>query len=405
MTVDRHPPLFTRDFILLCLVTLVYFFSFFFFFPTLPFFIKHLGGHETDVGLLIGISSLVSFLVKPLAGRWVDRHGRVQLMSAAIALFACGAVLHVWALSLGLLFFLRVIYGAAIGCFGTASGAYLADIAPPARRGEASSYWGLVSSLAMGIVPPFALGLMSSETLHPIEESLVRTLPGVAQMASWPDNFALLFLTASGFAFMASALSRGLREVHEPVLLVTRRPLYAREALLPTTVQFCVYLTFTSYTTFLPLYARSLGMGNAGFLYSTYALALLSTRVFGASISDRFGRSAAIVPGLCCIIAAYLLFASALSPLFLYIAVSLYGLGTGFAQPGLSAFTIDRLTPDRRGLGMSTFSQGLDLGMGLGGILMGAIATSFGFPIMYVCGSGCAGLGLAIFWWGTRPAR
>src|SRR5215470_14856990 len=315
MTADHHPPLFTRDFILLCLVTLSYFFSFFFFFPTLPFFIKHLGGRETDVGLLIGISSLVSFLIKPLAGRWVDHHGRVLLMSAAIALFACGAVLHIWALSLGFLFFLRVIYGAALGCFGTASGAYLADIAPPARRGEASSYWGLVSSLAMGIVPPFALSLMSSEALHPVEEWLVRTLPGLARMTSWSDNFALLFLTASSFAFLASALSRGMREVHEPALTVTRRPLYAREALLPTAVQFFMYLTFTSYTTFLPLYARSLGMGNAGFLYSTYAVALISTRVLGGSISDRFGRSAVIVPGLCCIIAAYLVFACAPSPL------------------------------------------------------------------------------------------
>jgi MFS family permease len=77
-----------------------------------------------------------------------------------------------------------------------------------------------------------------------------------------------------------------MREIHEPTVTITRLPLYAREALLPTTVQFCMYLTFTSYTTFLPLYARSLGMGNAGFLYSTYALALISTRVFGANISD-----------------------------------------------------------------------------------------------------------------------
>jgi len=89
------PPLFTRDFTLLCLVTLGYFFSFFFFFPTLPFYIKHLGGREADVGLLIGISSLVSFSVKPLAGRWVDRHGRVPVIRAAAGLFACGAVLHV----------------------------------------------------------------------------------------------------------------------------------------------------------------------------------------------------------------------------------------------------------------------------------------------------------------------
>jgi hypothetical protein len=40
-------------------------------------------------------------------------------------------------------------------------------------------------------------------------------------------------------------------------------------------VNMFLYLTFTSYTTFLPLYARTLGMGNAGWLYSTYAIALL----------------------------------------------------------------------------------------------------------------------------------
>lgn len=402
MSTERLPPLFTRDFVLLCLVTLSFFFSFFFFFPTLPFFIQHLGGQEADVGLLIGISSLVAFSIKPFAGRWIDQRGRVWLMSAAAALFVCAAVLHVWTSSLRFLFLLRVVYGIAIGCFTTASGAYLADIAPPARRGEATSYWGLVSSLAMGVVPPLALGLMSSSTLHPVEERLVAVLPGLKQIASWPDNFAFLFFTAAGIALLACILSRGMREAHLPSPSPTRRPLYASEALLPTTVQFCLYLTFTSYTTFLPLYARSLGMGNAGFLYSVYALALISTRVTGARMSDLYGRAAVIIPGLASVIAAFLVFAFAFTPTLLYVGVSLYGLGIGLAQPGLSAFMIDRLAPERRGLGMSTFGQGLDLGMGVGGVLMGAIATHFGFTLMYLCGSVCASAGLAIFWWGTR---
>jgi MFS family permease len=396
------PPLLTRDFVLLCLVTLGFFFSFFFFFPTLPFFIQHLGGRESDVGLLIGVSSLVAFVVKPLAGRWVDHHGRTPLITTSVTLFACAAVLHVWTFSLAVLLFLRVFYGAAIGCFTTASGAYLADIAPPARRGEATSYWGLVNSLAMGVAPPFALGLMSSKVLHPLETHLARLLPGLTETIAWEDNFVLLFLTAAGIASVAGLVSRGMREAHTPAPLRTRRPLYAREALLPTAVNFCLYLTFTSYTTFLPLYARALGMGNAGFLYSAYALALMSTRVLGARIGDRYGRAAVIVPGLACVLVAFLVFASALGPAFLYLGVSLYGLGIGLAQPGLSAFTIDRLMPERRGLGMSTFGQGLDLGMGVGGMLMGAIATQAGFPFMYLCGSGCAGIGLAIFLWGTR---
>jgi len=401
----HRPPLFTRDFVLLCFVTLGYFFSFFFFFPTLPFYIKHLGGREADVGLLIGISSLVSFSVKPLAGRWADRHGRVPVMTAAAGLFACGAVLHIWALRLGFLFVLRILYGTAIGCFSTAAGAYLADVAPPARRGEAASYWGLVSSLAMGVVPPFALGLMSSEALHPVEEKLVAFLPGLGVTATWPDNFVLLFLTAASIAFLAGGLSRGMHEIRKPTPTLERRPLFAREALLPTAVNLGLYLTFTSYTTFLPLYARTLGLGNAGYLYSTYALALLSTRVLSARVGDRYGRAAVIVPGLSAAILALLVFAFAPNGAALYLGVSLYGLGIGLAQPGLSAFVIDHLTPERRGLGMSTFGQGTDLGMGLGGVLMGRIATQVGFTPMYLCGSGCIGVALAIFLWGNRAVR
>ena len=100
-----------------------------------------------------------------------------------------------------------------------------------------------------------------------------------------------------------------------------------------------------------------------------------------------------------------MVFAFAVNGAVLYLGVSLYGLGIGLAQPGLSAFVIDRLTPDRRGLGMSTFGQGIDLGMGLGGVLMGHIATQVGFTLMYLCGSGCIGVGLAVFVWGNRAAR
>ena len=82
--------------------------------------------------------------------------------------------------------------------------------------------------------------------------------------------------------------------------------------------------------------------------------------------------------------------------------VSLYGLGFGLAQPGLSAFTIDRLAPERRGVGMSTFGQGVELGMGLGGMLMGFIATHAGFTAMYLCGSVCVATALTIFVMGNR---
>lgn len=396
------PPLFTRDFTLLCLVTLSYFFSFFFFFPTLPFYVKHLGGQEADAGLLIGVSSLVAFAIRPIVGRWIDRYGRVVLMNIGIGLFAFTAFLHAWTMSLNVLFILRVLYGLALGCFTTAASAYLADVAPMARRGEAASYWGLASPLAMGIIPPLALGLMRSTRLHPTETYLVSVLPGFSSAVASAENFTLLFLTAGAIATLACILSSGMHERYTPNPAASRPPLFAREALLPMIVNMFLYLTFTSYTTFLPLYARTLGMGNAGWLYSTYAVALLSTRFFTARVSDQYGRAAVILPGLAAALLGLLTLALTPNAQMLYLGVSLYGLGFGLAQPGLSAFTIDRLTAERRGVGMSTFGQGLELGMGMGGILMGYIATHAGFTTMYLSGSVCVATALLTFLLGNR---
>ena len=175
-------------------------------------------------------------------------------MTASVGLFACGAMLHAWALSIGLLFGLRLVYGFALGCFTTASGAYLADVAPADRRAEATSYWGLVNALAMGVVPPLALGIMHSPALHPWEEGLVGLLPGLGQKVGWPDNFTLLFFTAAGVAFLASGVSSRLRERHRLAARACQTPVFAPEAVLPMVVQLCLYLTFTSvYGLFAPV--------------------------------------------------------------------------------------------------------------------------------------------------------
>ena len=222
-------------------------------------------------------------------------------------------------------------------------------------------------------------------------------MPGLGQKAGWPDNFTLLFFTAAGVAFLASGLSSRLQECHSSAERPVTRQFFAPEALLPMVVQLCMYLTFTSYTTFLPLYARTFGLDNAGYLYSSYALMLVLTRMLSARLGDRYGRTAVIVPGLILALIAQLVFAFAWGVHALYVGVGVYAMGIGLAQPGLGALMIDRLTPERRGLGMATFAQGLDLGMGLGGVLMGGIASQAGFTPMYVCGSGCLGRGLGHF--------
>jgi MFS family permease len=64
------------------------------FFPTLPFFLEEFGGAKSEIGLLIGISSLASLAVRPFVGYAVDTLGRRPVMLAGLSVFVLNALLY-----------------------------------------------------------------------------------------------------------------------------------------------------------------------------------------------------------------------------------------------------------------------------------------------------------------------
>jgi MFS family permease len=50
--------------------------AFYMLFPTLPLFIKQMGGNETQVGLAMGAFMLTAVIFRPFVGGLLDRFGR-----------------------------------------------------------------------------------------------------------------------------------------------------------------------------------------------------------------------------------------------------------------------------------------------------------------------------------------
>lgn len=59
----------------------------------------------------------------------------------------------------------------------------------------------------------------------------------------------------------------------------------------------------------------------------------------------------------------------------------------GAAQPAIQTTCIKSLPDEKRGVAVSTFYVGADVGQGLGGAIGGVVAQSFGYTAMY-CGAG-----------------
>ncbi|MDZ5000447.1 MFS transporter, partial [Clostridium perfringens] len=68
--------LWTKSYIKLTITALLLFSGFYLLMPTLPMFIKELGGSESQVGFIIGVFTISAVIIRPLIGGLMDKYGR-----------------------------------------------------------------------------------------------------------------------------------------------------------------------------------------------------------------------------------------------------------------------------------------------------------------------------------------
>src|SRR6218665_1470730 len=145
-------PLYNPQFILMCLSSLLFSASFNMMIPELPAYLSSMGGTEYK-GLIIALFTLTAGISRPFSGKLTDKIGRVPVMAVgSIVCFVCGFLYPVLTTVSGFLF-LRLIHGFSTGFKPTATAAYVADLIPSNRWGEALGIHGLCFSTGMAIGP------------------------------------------------------------------------------------------------------------------------------------------------------------------------------------------------------------------------------------------------------------
>ena len=87
------------------------------------------------------------------------------------------------------------------------------------------------------------------------------------------------------------------------------------------------------------------------------------------------------------IVSAFIVLAFAQSFPGLILSAILYGLGSSWPMPALNAVVIRLASPERRGAANATFFTFLDLGVGLGTMVLGFIAEYAGFFTFFIVSS------------------
>ena len=148
---------------------------------------------------------------------------------------------------------------------------------------------------------------------------------------------------------------------------------------------------------FLPLYALQANVGNPGLFFTVMAVVSVPVTAFAGRLSDRYGRSSLIIPGLTLSAASMLMLAFAPSSALFLVAALLLGFGPGAVQPALFAFTLDRVGTENRGAAISTFQASFDVAYSLGPVILGQIAAMAGYSNIYLVAAVVVVCGLLLY--------
>jgi MFS family permease len=129
----KQPVLWSRDFVLVCLYNLLIFLSFNLIMATLPVYVATLGYSTAIIGLVSGIFTVSSIVMRPFSGKWLDKYGREGLWIVGSLGFLAAAAGHNWAVSISALIALRIFHGAMFSIVTNASSAGATDLTPKVR--------------------------------------------------------------------------------------------------------------------------------------------------------------------------------------------------------------------------------------------------------------------------------
>jgi len=336
------------------------------------FMVVALGADAATIGRVSATGALAAVLAIPLAAEGLDRLGRRPFFRMGSALIVATSLMYLAVDRMGpLVYVAQAGTSIAFVLAFNASATLIADLAPPARLGQAIGIVGAANT-AMN-----ALAIVVAEQL--------------AQRYSW----SIVFRVGATAGTAALLLSLLVRETSSATHVVSRQS-EAREprarwsssasALLASAL---TGVAFNALFTFTQPYALSLGAHELRSFFLGFTMTGVMSRIFLGRLGDRFGHRR-VSSGAAIVYAAAALATIALDPHRLWPVGALFGLAHGILYPTLNAFMLGTMPSTWKGRAMIFYNGAFNVGSGLGGLAWGVVAARAGYRPVFAAAATAA---------------
>lgn len=353
-----------------------------------------LGEAPGIAGLSASIFIIGALISRLFCGRYLDTVGRKRMLLIGAALELWMSAVYFFAGGIGALLLVRFLHGASYGAAATAIGTIVTDLVPRARQGEGIGYYTLSVTLGAAIGPFLGMYLLHNGGFNMIFAMCVLT--------------ALLCLVITVFLAVpeTSCCAASLQREEGRGFQWSR--FIEAKAVPISLVCALVYFGYSSLLSFLSSYAGTLHLETeASFFFVIYALAIFVSRPFTGRLFDRRGERITMIPAFLAFAIGMVVLSQAKTGAVLLFSAVLLGFGVGVVQSCGLAIAVKGIPSERLSLVNSTFYICLDLGVGVGPLLLGMLIPYSGYQGMYLSMTllTMAALGLYCLTWKQRSRQ
>ena len=367
MNSEENQNLWSRSYVFLIIANFFLFFGDNLLMPVLPVYVRQFGASNLEIGIVAGIFFGTSILMRLFTSRLAARTGRKVLLVMAMLVCFLTMLGYAIAASLLLIIAFRMIQGLSFGASTSLYGAAVADVIPLQRMGE-----------GMGI---FGVGLTIAGALGPFLGAAATTMA----------DFRWVFLVAGALVLVSIVLTvfsntggkdepqsehAGLKGFFSDI--VEPRAIY------PALYMLMIGLSMGGLYTYIVLYGEEIGVAEISLYFIINAAAEFLVRIAFGKLYDKHGMYIVVIPGAICGILACVALSIADSLSMVIVASLLLGITFGTIFPVAEAIAMKSVAPERRVAATGTVYNFLDIGMGFGPLIFGAIAqiSSYSFTFL-----------------------
>ena len=376
----QQPKLWTREFILLTLTNMFYVFGFYMLMPTIPLFVKSLQGTDAHAGIVAAsftISAIVMRFFSPLLLTKLTKRAMLRLGIALsiIVTATCGLA---FSIPTALLF--RVLQGLGFGVVSTICATFAADLLPDSRRGEGIGYFGMGTTAMVAFSP--AIGLFLARNV----------------------SFNVMFFAAAAGQLVSLGILMAFvppKEMNRTAPPLKSPKLLLRNLFEPTlALQIVLLVMFgicrSAEQNFLSLAADERGIALSSYFIFQTAVSFVAKFITG-KLYDRRGHAWAVIMGGCSLFFALTIMSLAKTLPVMLVAGFFSGFGMGALLPAMQSWTLTSLEAERRSVASAIYYNYYDIGISVGSVALGYIATGLGYVAAFRSASGVVIVFLAVY--------